>query len=123
MSAPPGRLVSWRIIAADSDKTKLDALTGVLRDAGHCVFPVQDGRSALDLTIELPNIHLLLTNTRLGGMDGPALIKLVRYMRPGVRILHIAEVGEDEIPQDVLTLQEPFTAGQLLSAAESLLAS
>src|SRR4051812_32523471 len=29
-------------------------------------------------------------------MDGPALIKLVRSGGPGVRILHIAEVGEDE---------------------------
>jgi hypothetical protein len=69
-----------------------------------------------------PNIHLLLTNTRLGGMDGPALIKLVRYMRPGVRILHIADVGEAEIPQDVLTLQEPFTSHQLLLVMGSLLA-
>ena len=55
MSAPPGRPGGWRIIAADGNKAKLDALTGILRDAGHCVFPVQDGRSALELTIELPD--------------------------------------------------------------------
>jgi hypothetical protein len=74
------------------------------------------------LTIELPNIHLLVTNTRLRGMDGPALIELVRYMRPSVRILHIAETVDDEIPLDVLTLREPFTGGQLLGAASGLLA-
>jgi hypothetical protein len=76
------------------------------------------------LAIELPNIHLLVTNTRLGGMDGPSLIRLVRYMRPNVRILHVVEAhdADDTTPPDVLRLREPFTPNELLTAVGSLLA-
>jgi DNA-binding NtrC family response regulator len=121
MSAPPGP-PGRRIIATDSDDTKLTALTQILRDAGHCVFPAQNGRSALELAIQLPNVDLVVTNTRLEGMDGPALIHLVRYMRPRVRILHIVEDADDYTPEDVPTLREPFTANQLLTAVGSLVA-
>jgi hypothetical protein len=85
MSAPPGRLEGWRIIAADSDKAKLDALTEVLRDADTASSRSKMAVPPSNCPSSFPNIHLLLTNTRLGGMDGPALIKLVRYMRPGVQ--------------------------------------
>lgn len=61
-------------------------------------------------------------NTRLAGMDGPGLINLVRYMRPSVRILHIVEPNDEHTPPDVLTLREPFTAAQLLTAVGSLCA-
>jgi DNA-binding response OmpR family regulator len=122
MSAPPGYLAR-RIIATDSDNSKLAALAEVLRDAGHCVFPVQDGRSALELALQLPSIDLVVTNTRLSGMDGPALIYLVRYMRPSVRILHIVAANDEHTPWDVLTLREPFTTDQLLAAVGILLAT
>jgi DNA-binding NtrC family response regulator len=111
-----------RIIATDSDNSKLTALSEVLRDAGHCVFPVEDGRSALELTLQLPSVDLVVTNTRLSGMDGPALFYLVRYMRPSVRILHIVAANDEHKPWDVLTLREPFTADQLLTAVDSVLA-
>lgn len=55
-------------------------------------------------------------------MDGPGLINLVRYMRPSVRILHIVEPNDEHTPPDVLTLREPFTADQLLTAVGSLCA-
>jgi CheY-like chemotaxis protein len=115
MSAPPGH-PARRIIATDSNTGKLAAITEVLRDARHTVFPVQDGRSALELAIQLPSVDLVITNTRLSGMDGPALIYLVRYMRPNVRILHIVADNDEHRPWDVLTLREPFTADQLLAA-------
>jgi DNA-binding response OmpR family regulator len=121
MPTPTGHSDGWRIIATDSDKDKLAIITDTLRGAGHCVFPVQDGRSALELAVELDRIDLLVTNTRLGGMDGPALVKLVRYMRPNVRILHVVERKEDDTVPDVLTLREPFTPNQLLVAVRALM--
>jgi CheY-like chemotaxis protein len=114
--ASPGK--GWRIIATDCDHTKLWAVTKILRDAGHCVFAAPDGRSALELVIQLPSIDLLLTSTRSGAMNGPELIRLVRHMRPTVRILHIAEESDEDTGRDVLTLREPFTPTQLLTALE-----
>ena len=122
MPASASHREGWRIIATDCDHTKLRAVTGILRDAGHCVFAAPDGRSALELVIQLPGIDLLLTSTRSGVMTGPELIRLVRYMRPTVRILHIAEQGDEHIEGDLLTLREPFTPNQLLMAVRALLA-
>ena len=116
--APASPRDAWRIIATDRDHTKLRTVTKILRDAGHCVFGAPDGRAALELVIKIPGIDLLLTNTRSGAMNGRELIRLVRYMRPTVRILHITEESDEDVGQDVLTLREPFTPMQLLTALE-----
>ena len=119
----PARRNGWRIIATDSHQAKLNAITEILRDAGHCVFPVQDGRSALQLTVQLANIDLVVTNTRLGGMSGPELIWLMRSMRPSVRVLHIVagKNSDHDSPSALLNLREPFTADELVTAVASLM--
>ena len=124
MSAPPGHRDGWRIIATDDNTSKLTALTQILRDAGHCVFAAYDGQSALELVVLLPDIDLLITNTRLGVVDGPELIRQVREQRPGLPILHVVHQGESDggVPADVPTLREPFTPNQLLLVVGSLLA-
>jgi CheY-like chemotaxis protein len=85
MSVPPGRGDGRRIIVTDDNPTKLYALTQTLRDAGHCVFAAYDGESALELVIQLPNVDLLITNTRLGLIDGPELMRRTRRLRPTCR--------------------------------------
>ena len=73
--------------------------------------------------MQLPYIDLLITNTRLGAVDGPELMRRARAVRPGMPILHVIHGGDsnDGIPPDVLTLREPFTPNQLLMAVGSLL--
>ena len=72
MSPPaPDLNDGWRILVTDDNPTKLYALTQTLRDAGHCVFAAYDGQSALELVAILPELDLLITNTRLGVVNGP----------------------------------------------------
>jgi DNA-binding response OmpR family regulator len=124
MSAPTGASRGWRIIATDDSTTKLSPIVNTLREAGHCVFAAYDGRSALELVVQLPSIDLLITNTRLGRVEGPELIRQTRELRPGVPILHVIHEGErdDDTPPDVLILREPFTPDRLLTAVRGLLA-
>ncbi|MEP6687097.1 MAG: response regulator [Gemmatimonadales bacterium] len=126
MTVPPGPREGRRIIVTDDNPAKLHALTSTLRAAGHCVFAAYDGESALELVALLPHIDLLVTNTRLGVVDGPELMRRTRRMRPGLAILHVIhEDGSDPSrrdPPDVLTLREPLTPEQLLTAVGSLLA-
>jgi CheY-like chemotaxis protein len=114
----------WRIIVTDDSPDKLYALTSTLREAGHCVFAAYDGRSALELVTLLPGIDLLITNTRLGILDGAELMRRTRELRPDLPILHVShEPALPGItPPGVPTLNEPFTPNQLLKIAESLLA-
>ena len=125
MSSPvQGPATARRIIVTDDDPTKVTALTQTLRDAGHCVFAAYDGQSALELVAQLPRIDLLITNTRLGYVDGPALMRRTRELHPTMPILHVVHRGspDDEgRPPDVLTLREPFTPEQLLRAVGTLL--
>jgi CheY-like chemotaxis protein len=111
-----------RIVATDDNYNKLSTIVEVLRDAGHCVFAAYDGASAFELMVALPKVDLLVTNTRLGTIDGPELMRRTRQRHPRMPILHIVHEGDDGdgTPPDVLTLREPFTPAQMLRAVASL---
>ena len=124
MSVQSGHRDGWRIIVTDDNPAKLYHLTQTLRDAGHCVFAAYDGAAALELVVQLPNIDILITNTRLGIVDGATLMREVRKLRPDLPILHVShDAAESGItPPGVPTLNEPFTPNQLLLVVGSLLA-
>ena len=124
MSTSPGHHDGWRIIATDDNTSKLSAIVNTLREAGHCVFAAYDGESALELVSLLPDVNLLVTNTRLGAVDGPELMRRARVMRPGLPILHVIHGSDSDggTPPGVPTLREPFTADQLLSVVGRLMA-
>jgi len=113
----------WRIIATDDSTSKLSTLVQTLRGAGHCVFAAYDGESAFELIVQLPVIDLLITNTRLGVVDGPELMRRTRELRPDLPILHVVHGNDPEgdTPPGVPVIREPFTPNQLLVAVGKLL--
>ena len=123
-AAPHDPRQGWRIIATDDNTSKLSAIVQTLRGAGHYVFAAYDGQSALELVLQIPRIDLLITNTRLGAVDGPELMRRTRELRPGLPILHVVHGGQPDgdTPPDVPTIREPFTPNQLLLVVGSLLA-
>ena len=123
-SAAHGSREGRRIVVTDDSRSKLSVVTDALRQAGHCVFAAYDGASALELVVQLPFIDMLVTNTRLGVVDGPELMRRARVVRPDLPIIHVIHDGADEVatPLDVLTLREPFTPEELLAAVQGLLA-
>jgi CheY-like chemotaxis protein len=123
MPAQAGHRDGWRIIVTDDNPHKLYALTATLRDAGHCVFAAYDGQAALELVLQLANIDLLITNTRLGIVDGARLMREVRQLRPDLPILHVSHDAAERgiTPPGVPTLNEPFTPDELLRAVGLLL--
>ena len=123
MSAPHELRDALRIVVTDHDPNNLLHLTKPLREAGHCVFAAYDGDSAFELVSQIPDIDLLITNTRLAGLDGAKLMRQTRQLRPDLPILHVAHGQQDAdvTPPGVPTLGEPFTPNQLLLAVGSLL--
>lgn len=115
------------IVCADEKPDILELLISTLRQADHCVFAAYDGLAALELVGGLRNIDLLITNTRMPGMNGPQLIRQVRAEFPHLPILYVKnrEAGDgipEGLPDDVPVLAEPFTGEQLLAAIQPLLA-
>src|SRR3954466_5957452 len=96
MATPPGPLHGRRIIVTDDNTQELAAVTRILRDAGLCVFAAYDGQSALELITQLPFIDLLITNTRLGVLNGIELMRQTRKIRPDMPILHIIHAGASD---------------------------
>ena len=113
-----------RIVVTDDDTRLLVMLVKMLKDAGHCVFAAYDGLAACELAEYIPDLDLVVTNTRLVNLDAPELIQRVRSAKPWLAVLHIG----DSLPQtgplaDVPSLREPFSSGELLKAVDSLLES
>jgi DNA-binding response OmpR family regulator len=114
-------------VCADRKRELLEMIVDTLRKEDHCVFQAYDGLAALELAINLRTIDLLITNTSMPGLNGPALIRQVREQLPALPILYVRNLDSPEappegLPPDVPTLSEPFTAEQLLSAVRPLLA-
>jgi DNA-binding response OmpR family regulator len=94
---------------------------------GHAVFHAYDGPSATELALGLKVCDLVISNTRVGGVDGLDLIHELRERLPTLAILYLANTGrskaelELQLPIDVPVLREPFTADQLRAAVRPLL--
>jgi CheY-like chemotaxis protein len=59
-----------RIIVTDDTPISSSPLPTPSARPGHCVFAAYNGAAALELVTQLPFIDLLVTNTRLGIIDG-----------------------------------------------------
>jgi|1186.fasta_scaffold38372_4 CheY-like chemotaxis protein len=114
------------IVVADEKPVLLDMIVETLRAEDHCVFRAYDGKAALELTLALQRVDLLITDTRTPGMQGPELIQAVRERLPTLPVLYIKNLespggAQKNLPPDVPVLAEPFTSGQLLAAVRPLL--
>jgi DNA-binding NtrC family response regulator len=118
-----------RILVADEDPKVVEFIIETLREDGHAVFHAYDGLSATELAFSLGDgVHLVISNTRVGGVPGIELIYLLRTRLPNLAILYIANIDrstpaiEAKLPRDVPILREPFTADELRTLVSELLA-
>jgi DNA-binding response OmpR family regulator len=122
-STSAGSSRGLRIVVTDDNPQLLTTLVQMLAEAGHAVFAAYDGLSACELAEYIPNLDLVISNTRICNVKVPELIVRVRSNKPWLAILHIG----DPLPVDgplanVPSLQEPFTSEELLAAINKLLA-
>ena len=89
--------------------------------SGFCVFQAYDAKAARELCLELPNIELVILNTTGTGTDTPSLVRDLRQDNPRLPVLHIGNAVLDGMPDDVPTLNENFSASQLLMSVDALL--
>ncbi len=115
------------IVCANQKPQVLDTIVTTLRSQDYCVFQAYDGLAALQLTLALRDVDLLITNTAMPGLNGPQLIHQVREQMPSLPILYIRNADSEHagvpqgLPADVPMLREPFTAEQLLAEVRPLL--
>ena len=122
-----GKHDSLNVVIADEDPVIVGQILATLRGAGFRAFHAYDGRSAVELALELRNIHLLISNTRIADFPGVELIHQLRAERPTLPVVYLANIGrstpeiEAKLPKGVPILREPFSPDQLLRAVNQLL--
>lgn len=116
-----------RIVVADEDRTIVEQIVGTLREDGHTVFAAYDVLSAVQLAHELPVIDLVISNTKVQGIDGVGLIIRLRQDQPDLPIIYLANAGhstaevEAALPPGVPIIREPFTPEKLRAWVNAML--
>jgi DNA-binding NtrC family response regulator len=92
-----------KILLAEDEKSIAVTLRDALRDAGHVVRLAGDGRAAFDLVRE-EEIDCLLSDIRMPGLDGLALLKAVREIRPELPVLLMTAYGSIDLAVQAIKL-------------------
>jgi len=118
-----GRLRALRILLVDDDALVRCGTADMLSYAGYHVIEAGSGTAALAILAEEDALDLLITDNRMPGMSGAALIAHVRRERPTLPILLITGYASrgDDIDTDVGLLAKPFREAGLLAALRDLL--
>ena len=117
------------IMIVDDDPHIQLALRQIVESAGHRVIEAGNGQDAVDLFGEF-HPDLVITDVFMPYTDGIEMIRAIRRITPGARIIAISGgyvgSGWNYLDSVVvlganLALQKPFTCSQLLSAVDRLL--
>ncbi len=98
----------------------------LLESAGYHVHAVGRADEALDLLDRHGDIHLLVTDIGLPGMNGQELAAEARRRRPGLKVLFVTgydrtgTLGQNAPDADTLYLVKPYEPGQLFDALTRL---
>ncbi len=115
------------LLTEDEDSVRAVA-TAALQRRGYHVLSATDGESALEIARTFPHrIDLLLTDVVMPRMNGRELAEAFERQRPETRVLFASGYTDDASllhgirTDELLFLQKPFTATELLRRVRSVL--
>jgi DNA-binding NtrC family response regulator len=108
-----------RLLLVDDDEVFLRPLHRTLELAAYEVLPVQSGEEALD-TLKTEDVDLVLTDKRLPGMDGVALVRQIKADHADLAVVVMTAYGTIESAVEAMRLGaedylvKPFEAAEML---------
>ncbi len=118
---------SEAILVVEDDARVRRVAVARLADAGYRVLEAENAAAALALLPQHPEIRLVFTDIVMpGGIDGTALAREVRALRPETKVLYTSGYSEPaisgrELSAGELWLRKPYTAVELARALRELL--
>lgn len=115
-----------RVLVADDEPAIRELLAKTLALAEYDVDPVPDGRTALARLHGSPH-DLLITDLKMPGMDGLALIREVRRLHPALPVIIITAYSTEASAIEAINLgvqgylTKPFRIAKILSTAAAAL--
>jgi two-component system cell cycle sensor histidine kinase/response regulator CckA len=124
---PPRTPQETVILLAEDDAIVRNLIRTMLAKEGYAVLTANDGAEALEICAAFKDpIHLLLTDVRMPRLDGWALAKSVREVRPEVKVIVMSGFTADTIRAENVPdafLRKPFIPPTLLKCVQKVLAS
>lgn len=130
---PEARLPRGRgetILVVDDEPSVRTAMAGMLTKAGFAPVVARDGGEALLRLAECHGpVSLLVTDLMMPGMDGLELIPRIRQARPGIPIIAMTGLGDDDVRTSARALgvdrilAKPFSNAALLWTVSELIES
>ena len=119
-------LVKPIVAVVDDDPRVRESLESLMASAGLTAYVFSCAEDFLRGS-DLAAAGCLITDVRMPGMDGVALQRHVRSVRPELPVIFITAHHDDEVEQRALAegaacfLRKPFDAGELLRATRNAL--
>ncbi|MDQ2922212.1 MAG: PAS domain S-box protein [Acidobacteriota bacterium] len=116
------------VLVVDDEDAIRQVTRSTLETFGYKVLTAGDGTEAVALYAEHRNeIAVVLTDMLMPFMDGPAIIRALQKLNPGVKIIAASglmashKVGEASLEGVKIFLSKPYTAESLLKALAEIL--
>jgi DNA-binding response OmpR family regulator len=115
------------ILVVDDEAMLRSLVARAFREHGYEVIEAGDGVAALEaMRAAFRPFDLVITDSRMPGLDGPHLVERLREAYPELQIIHLsgsegARGRSGGMPSDVPTFLKPFNLGDLVAAAEGLI--
>src|SRR5262245_25430181 len=114
------------ILVADDEPGVRESLAEVLRDASYAVETAADGQDALN-ALETHDFGIVITDLRMPGADGLAVLKRAREISPQTLVLVMTAHGSVDTAVEALRagatdyILKPVVFDELLGKVERLL--
>jgi two-component system response regulator HydG len=83
------------VLVVDDDRANLDSVTRIFQHEGLATLTASDGEEGLAL-LRRPEVGVLVTDLMMPGLDGKALLRTARSMRPDVEVVLMTAYGTVE---------------------------
>ena len=101
--ADPGKAETLRVLVVDDDEPIRRNFKAYLEDLGHAVSVAAEGSEALELFARY-HPDIVLTDLRMPGMDGLALVKILHDVSPVTPV--VVTSGTGDIREAVTAIRE-----------------
>jgi PAS domain S-box-containing protein len=127
-AAPAARGGGETILLAEDEAPARAVLGDALREIGYSVLEAESAAAALDIARgHAGDIHLLITDVVMSGMNGVELAERLRQDRPRVPVLYVSGYAEDDLARRGLDgeradlLVKPFSQEGLAAEVRRML--
>lgn len=115
-----------RILLTEDDNVQRDIITDILLKNGYDVKGVNSGEAAVD-ALKADNFHMLLTDLRMGGIDGLELLRQAKRLQPDMEVVVMTAYATVKTAVTAMKegatdyLAKPFDKDELLLTVERAL--